>query len=80
MYLSKEKFNELVKRHPTTLIVPDDIIEAFDFVREVLEAESYALKKAEPYASKSINDLNSASYEVFSLSVDIGNEHFSEAG
>ena len=45
-----------------------------------MTAEADAIKEKEPYATASINRLETAAYEVFSVCGDIENENFSEGG
>ena len=49
-------------------------------VSDILTAEADAIKEKEPYATASINRLEAAAYEVFSVCGDIENENFSEGG
>lgn len=78
MYITKGKFEEICKKHGTLLIVEEDVAEAFNFVREVLEAEADALKAHEPNATHTIKQLDIAAYEVFSVGQEVENEDFFE--
>lgn len=78
MYISKEKFQEICQKHSTLLVLDSDATEALSFVQELLEAEADAIKAVEPEATNSIDRLNAAAYEVFSISGDMDNEVFSE--
>jgi hypothetical protein len=80
MILSKEQFDKIIKKHSTLLVLDSDVEEAFAFVNEVLTAEADALKKAEPYATNTIDRLECAADEVYELERDASNENFSEAG
>lgn len=79
MYLSKEKFEEIKAKHSTTIILDSDTEEALAFVQELLEAEADAVKQREPHATVSIDRLNAAAYEVFSMSNEISAEEFGGA-
>lgn len=78
MYLSKEKFEKICKKYPTLLICNGDAEDALNFVQDLLEAEADAVKEREPEATASIDRLNAASYEVYDLCNDVGNEEFGE--
>ena len=76
MYITREKLTELREKYSTLLIVNSDVVDALNFVRELLEAEADAIKEREPYATASIDRLNAAAYEVFDICCDIDNERF----
>lgn len=78
MTLSKEAFNEIVKEHSTLLIVDEDAACALNFAADVIEAEIKALEEKCPYATHTIDRLESALHEVYELVRDIDNENFSE--
>ena len=78
MYITKEKFEAIVKNHRSLLVVEGDVSEALEFVQELLEAEADALKKKEPHATVSIQKLNDAAYQVFEVCGEIENEEFLE--
>ncbi len=73
MYMSREKFDEIKKRHSTTILMDDDVGEAFAFVQELLEAEADALKEKCSYATRSIQDAETAAHEVFNMGQEIEN-------
>ena len=78
MYLTKEKFEEIVRKHSSLLIVDGDAGEALEFVRELLEAEADALKEQEPDATSSIRKLNDAAYQVWDICSDVESGAFLE--
>lgn len=80
MYLSKVKLEEIKRKYPTLILMDGDITDAFNMVSDILTAEADAIKEKEPYATASINRLETAAYEVFSVCGDIENENFSEGG
>lgn len=80
MYITKEKFQEICKNHSSLLVLDGDVMEALNFVQEILEAEADAVKEREPNATVSIDRLNKAAYEVFSICGDVGGEEFGEGG
>lgn len=65
MYMTKQKFDEIKKRHSTLLILNDDTSEALEFVQELLEVEADALKEKCAYATRSIAETESAAHQVF---------------
>ena len=80
MYLSKVKLEEIKSKYPTLILMVGDIADAFNMVSDILTAGADAIKEKEPYATASINRLEAAAYEVFSVCGDIENENFSEGG
>ncbi len=80
MNITKEQFKNIVKKYSTLLVLEDDVEAAFDFVRDVLEAEADAIKAAEPYATNTIDRYECAAYEVGEVCREVTNEEFSEAG
>ena len=80
MVLSKEAFNKIADNYPTLLILDTDPADALDFAAAVLEAEADATRKMFPYATRCIDDLESALHEVYALARDADNEVFSEEG
>lgn len=76
MYMPKEKFEEIKYRHSPTITTDDDVGVAFEFVRDLLEAEVEALKEKCAYATNSIRDMEKAAHEVFSMLGDIENGEF----
>ncbi len=76
MYMSREKFDEIKKRHSTTILMDDDVGEAFAFVQELLWAEADALKEKCSYATRLIQDMEKAACEVFSIGQEIENGEF----
>ena len=80
MVLSKEAFKEIVKKHSTLLIVDEDAACALYFAADVIEAEIKALNEKCPYATRTIDSLESALHEVYELARDADGEDFSEEG
>lgn len=80
MVLSKEAFRKIVEEFPLLLVMEDDPSEALNFAAAVLEAEADALRKKCPYATRSIDSMESALHEVYELARDAENEEFSEEG
>lgn len=78
MYITKEKFEEICKKYNTLIIGDGDAVDACNFVHELLEAEADATKEKEPHATASIDRLNKAAYEVFSVGGEVNNEEFGE--
>lgn len=78
MYMSKEKFNEVKRKHNTLLVLDDDVGEALEFVQELLEAEADALKEKCAYATRSIAEMESAARQVFDMQGEIGDERFGD--
>ena len=79
MYITKEEFDALREKYSTLLIVNSDVVDALNFVQELLEAEADALKEREPTATASIDRLNKAAYEVFDICGQVDNEDFYSA-
>lgn len=80
MVLSKKAFNEIVKEHSTLLVLDEDAACALYFAADVIEAEIKAVKEKYPYATRTIDCLESALHEVYELARDADNEEFSEGG
>lgn len=78
MYMTKEKFDEIKRKHSTLLILDDDADETLEFVQELLEAEADALKEKCAYATKSIAEVESAVHQVFDMRREIDNECFGD--
>lgn len=76
MYITKEKFKEICKKYYNLIVVESDAEDALNFVQDLLEAESDALKSAEPDAFASINRLDAAAYEVYELCNQVSNQEF----
>lgn len=60
-----ENLKEIMSKHLICSV--DEALEAIEFVQELLEAQSDETQEKYPYATKTINDLNNAAYEVFEL-------------
>ena len=58
-----KEFNELKKKYS----IYDDIDEVLDFVSELLSRRARDLEKEEPYATRAIDSLDKAAYEVWDL-------------
>lgn len=78
MYMTKEKFDEIKRKHSTLLILDDDADETLEFVQELLEAEADALKEKCAYATKSIAEAESAVHQVFDMRREIDSECFGD--
>lgn len=79
MYITKEKFDEIREKYSTLLIVNSDVVDALNFVQELLEAEADAIQAAEPDATFTIDRINAAAYEVFDICGEVDNERFAES-
>lgn len=71
--ISKEKFNEIKQRYSSLLILDDEPVMALDFAHDLLCAEADAIKEKEPYATKTIDRLESAAYEVYEMAQEVEN-------
>lgn len=78
MYMTKEKFDEIKRKHSTLLILDNDADETLEFVQELLEAEADALKEKCAYATKSIAEVENAVHQVFDMRREIDNECFGD--
>lgn len=58
-----KEFNELKKKY----CIHDDIDEMLEFVSELLHRQAREIEKAEPYATRTINDIDRAACEVYDL-------------
>lgn len=79
MYMGKEKFDEIKKKYSTLLVVDGDESDAFSFAQEVLEAEADALKEKCPSATRSIQEMETAIRQVWTVQRDIENDEFGES-
>ena len=80
MVLTKEAFNKIADDFPTLLLVEEDRAEALYFAAALLEAEADATRQKFPYATRSIDDLESALHTVYELARDADSDEFSEEG
>lgn len=71
MNLSKEKFEEIKLKYYNLVLDNDDVMMAFNFVREVLEAEADAIEEKEHYDINAIKGYNHAAYTIFEFSQEI---------
>lgn len=78
MYISREKLEEIRKNYSETIITDDDVVSAFNFVHDVLCAESDATMDKAAYAVCTISRLEKAAQEVYSVANDIESETFDE--
>ncbi len=78
MYMTKEKFDEIKRKHSALLVLDEDATEALEFVQELLEAEVDALKEKCAYATRSIAETESAIHQVFDMRHEIGGEQFGD--
>lgn len=58
-----KEFNELKKKY----FIYDDIDDVLDFVSELLHRRAREIEKEEPYATRVIDSLDKAAYEVWDL-------------
>lgn len=78
MFLPKESFDEIKKKYSALIMSDSDVVDAFNLVNDVLEAEIEQLKVKAGYATATINRLETAAYEVFSMAGEIESEKFNE--
>ena len=62
--MTKTELKKLMDKH---CIVPSELDDVFDFVSELLYMRRKELEKNEPYATRTINILESAEHEVYDL-------------
>ena len=62
--MTKEKFMEIVGRHPYTVCTATDIDDVVGFVYALLQAEADHIRATEPYAVKTINRLEQAATTI----------------
>ena len=67
MEMSYNTFKEILGEYQSTLVMTYDVLDALDFVAELLEAEADAVQLAYPYATNQITRLNDAAREVRQL-------------
>ena len=58
-----KEFNELRKKYS----IYDDIDDVLDFVSELLHRRAREIEKSEPYATRTVDELDKAAYEVWDL-------------
>lgn len=80
MYLSREKFDEIKKKHSTVIVVPDDAAAALEFAYDLMIAEIDAVKAKEPHATASIDRMEQSAYDLYEMFHEVENEVFSEGG
>ena len=80
MVMSKQAFDEIVRRYSSLLLTADDAVDALDFAHDLLNAEADALKEKCPYATRTIDDLEAAAFRLSCACSDIENKEFSEEG
>lgn len=78
MYMTKQKFDEIKRRHGTLLIMDEDTGEALEFVQELLEAEADAMKEKCAYATRSIAEAETAAHQVYDMRREIDGEQFGD--
>ena len=64
----REKFDEILKNHG---VYEEDVEEILYAVQDMLEYVAEETRKNEPYATSSINRLETAAHEVSNLSTDL---------
>lgn len=62
--MTKERFEQIKQIYNTFIIADGDVPEAFAFVHQCLIAEAEHLKEAEPYAAKTIEQLERAAISL----------------
>lgn len=77
--MTEQEFKSVCNRFSSLLILKDDAEEALAFAEELLNAEIDAIKKREPSATATIQQLEAASYEMAGLKNAIANEEFTGA-
>lgn len=64
----REKFNEILERHG---VYGEDAEEILYSVQEMLEYVVEEIRQNEPYATNSIERMETAAREVFNLTIDL---------
>ena len=81
MVMSKQTYDEIIRRFSSLLLTEDDAVDALDFAHDLLNAEADALKDKCPYATRTIDDLEAAAFRLSCMAIEIGNDElFSEEG
>ena len=62
--MTKSKLKGIMKKY---CIVESELDDVFDFVSELLYCRRQELAKSEPYAVRTMNDLEKAEHEVYDL-------------
>lgn len=62
--MTKEKFNEIMKEN---CILACEVEDAIYFIRDLLESQADELRENEPYATKTIQRIETAAREVSDL-------------
>lgn len=65
MYITKERVCEIAKKH--FIFNDSDAEDAFEFVWQIICEEHDAIEKAEPYATYSLQRLDTAEHGVYNL-------------
>ena len=65
MFMSKEKFAEIVNKYDLTICGSACVEDAFNFVCDILRAESDAIRESEPYATTTISRYERALETIF---------------
>lgn len=76
--MTRETFEAIKARYKTLLVCEDDAYEAICFVHDLLTAEAEHTEKTCPEAFNSIQRIERAAYEVFSLGNMVDFEEFDE--
>lgn len=83
--MSKDSFKEVLSHYLDKPFFvgmdASDLEDIFYLVEDLLKAEKTAIEEAEPYATRTVDRLETARHEVFMMSLDIGDafdECFSE--
>ena len=62
--MTRQELNEIMKRNA---IVPCELNDVIAFVSDLLEFQSDEIKRNEPYATRTIQDIETAAYLVWNL-------------
>lgn len=76
--MTKNDFENVFRKYRTTVIMRSDVCDVMNFVQELLETEADALERDEPTATRSIEKLNQAAYEIMDLCDMLDSEGYFE--
>lgn len=81
MTMSRAEYEQFLESAGgTTILCYSDSVAALEFAFDLLCAESDAIRKKVPYATRTISRLEDAAKEVYDLMQEVDNEEFSEEG
>lgn len=72
--MTEKEYIKIRNKYPDAM----DGDSAFEFVHDILIAEANAIRAKEPYATKTIDRLEMAAYEIFSIVGELSGEDFAE--